>query len=407
MLPLPDALRGAVSIEFVDVTLSLEEHGWKETRDLQSIDLPVEAQVALDSDRLGGMAYVRDSDVQLFVATLDPPHRAVHLAIKGWRGRVEVFETRTLELVEQTALGPNPLLALANMRRVEIAQALDALCRAPSARTVSALCYHASEHPEDLFAVATATKAGANMQPWLIECLHEPHEGAVAVAAHLLGEVGDEEAFRAIDALHVWDRGVFAEAMRKIRARTQRPEARRAEAIAALARVLRPWALPSEETRAIDRRWSLWDVEGLLLLHEPRASHEAWWRFWSTDPAPKARPFAQLTLLDETTDAERHEPAQIVARVVREGRTLFEVRLDHDAVVETVRVSPPDPLGGVLVRASRDAGYRAAAVVEIGCLVARDAAWEALPIEDRRDVLYLAPEDAPDAIAALTRARSA
>jgi len=270
------------------------------------------------------------------------------------------------------------------MNRPQIAQACEALCRSPSARAISALCYHAADHPEDLFAVTAAVKTGPDLQSLLLEQLREPSEAAVEVAAHLLGEVGDEVAYDAIDALHVWDRGVFAEAMKKIRARRARPEGRREEALTLLAAKLTPWSWPAA-ARGAETQWSLWDLGALLLVNEPRET--AWWMVWGDDAPPNARPFAELTLNDG------------IARIRRGGQTLFEVRLDREARIETLRVPTPEPLGGVLVRVVREDGYRAMQVAEVGVLAVRDAAWAALAAEDRRDVLYLAPGDAREALA--------
>jgi len=386
MEPLPLVLRNAVAVEFFDVVDPLEEEGWAPTEDISSIPLPVEARAELETDHVGAVVYERGPVQHLFVVMLDPPHRGVHVRIDDWSGRGFVMDRRTLEMIEQTPLGANPRLALANLSRQQIAQALEALCRTPRERAVSALCYHAADHPEDLFAVTAAVRAGAEMQGLLIEQLREPAEAAVEVAVHLLGEVGDELAYDAIDALHLWDRGVFAEAMKKIRARRARPQERREDALAALAAKLEPWAWPAP-ARAPEPQWDLWDLGALLVVHEPRES--AWWHLWGDDLPPNARPFAQLSLDDG------------VARIRRGGQTLFEVRLDRDARVETLRVPTPAPLGGVLLRVVREDGYRALEVAEIGVLAARDATWEALAAEDRRDVLYLAPSDSPQALAAM------
>jgi hypothetical protein len=382
--PLPLPLRSAVEIDFGDVVSALENDGFEATRDLGSVPLPEEARVELGTDRVGAVVYVRGPLQHLFVATLDPPHRGIHVVVDDWTGTTSLRERRELEIVEQTALGVNPLLALTNMNRQQIAEAFEALARKPSKRAISALCYHAANNPEDLFAVTTAVKAGADAESLLIDQLREPSEGAVEAAVYLLGEIGDDVAYAAIDALHLWDRGVYAEAMKKIRARRARPQERREDAIQALAAKLAPFAWPAP-ARASESSFGLWDLEALLVAHEPRDS--AWWHVWGDDAPPNARPFAQLAL------------DQDGARISRAGQTLFEVTLDRETIVETMRVPTPPALEGVLVRVSRDAGYRARKVAEIGVLVAHDAGLDAFPKEDRRDVLFLAPSDATSALA--------
>jgi hypothetical protein len=385
MQPLPLPLRSAVEIDFGDVVSALENDGFDATRDLGSVPLPEEARVELGTDRVGAVVYVRGPVQHLLLATLDPPHRGLHVVVDDWTGTTSLRERRELELLEQTPLGANPLLALTNMNRQQIAQAFEALTRNPSKRAISALCYHAGDNPEDLFAVTTAVKVGGDAQRLLIDQLREPSERAVEVAVHLLGEIGDEVAYAAIDALHLWDRGVYAEAMKKIRARRARPEERREDAIQALAAKLAPFAWPAP-ARASESSFDLWDLEALLVAHEPREDN-AWWHLWGDDPPPNARPFAQLSLNQDG------------ARISRAGQTLFEVTLDRETIVETMRVPTPPALDGVLVRVSRDAGYRARKVAEIGVLVAHDAALDAFAKEDRRDVVFLAPGDATSALA--------
>jgi hypothetical protein len=393
----PASVVNAINVEWSGEILELEQEGAKWTLDLAHFQIPDIARRELGPGELAGIGLERGATIDLFIATFEPPWHAIHLRIDDWEHIQRVISKRTLEIVESTALGTNPLLALETMNRLQIAQAFEALCKTPTRRAISALCYHGAHHPEDLFAITAAVKAGGDAQAALIAELGESFEAAVEVAVQLLGEVGDDVAHAAIDKLHVWDRGVYAEAMHKIEARRVRPRHRRADALAQLAAMAPSWTWPPSPSAVAEPRWSLWELEALSLVHEPRDT--PWWQLWSSELPPSARPFAQLAIVpgDDGSSTPR-------ARITRAGQTLFEVPLDRDAVVERVRVTPLEPLGGVLVRITRDAGYRAAAVVEIGCLVARDAAWEALSPEDRRDVLYLAPADAGAALGAIVEA---
>jgi len=388
--PLPAFLLDAVNVEFCQEICDLEAAGWTVDA-LPSMEVPYAARETL-GEKFGAWGMTQGVSWHVFLASLQPPYVAMHLTYEDVSEQFTLLGAKELEPVEETALGLNPLLALANMNRLEIAQAFEALCKTASKREISALCYHAAEHPEDLFAITTAVRAGADAEHVLLSCLNEPHEPAVEVAVHLLGEIGSERAYDAIDALHVWDRGVFADAMKKIRARQRRPEHLRGEAIAVLASLVSPWTWPLRESepRPPNPRFSLWDLDAMLLTHEPR--EHSWWRLWGDELPPNARAFARLSIADG------------VATIERAGQTLFEVRLGPETSVEALRVDPAAPLGAVLLRMTRDTGYRAAAVVEIGVLVARDETWTALPREDRRDVLYLSPDDAPIVLAMLSTA---
>ena len=285
-------------------------------------------------------------------------------------------------------LGDNPLLALQGMSRYQIARAMEKLLREPKVATINTLCHYLIDHPEDQVAAAAALKASSyDAVQDLIDTLGDFAPGAMEAAVFLLGELGDILGYKPIDDLHLWDRGIFAEALAKIELHNARSDDRE-QARLGLSDTCPSWRLPEPQAPEKDTlAWPLWDVEALVDRFEQ--DDQPWWAFWRE--GVDIKPWATLEL----------KKGEEVA-VKKGGRQLFRVLARTMPSLQTVRVECSEPLAGVLVRLVAS-DYRSAEVLEVGTLVQRGASWSALDEERRRDVLYLSPADAAEALPAIAQ----